>query len=352
MRIFAGVPFAVAGPCLYLVALPLPFRGDFALIILGLCGVLALADERGAQPARELLLPTFLFVASIGISCGVSVDPLVSLQLSAAILPAALVFYLITHHFRNIESIRAVYVGCSLLALEMSVMLIAEALRNVGGTPTAWIEGLSSPALSVPNDAVLLALVAPFNIALVRRSKEASVRILAVLSLLLSLVAICLLQSRTGALAFILATVLAFGFERPAVTLPTLLATVVIVLAVDTILGSPVTTKFVEVSDARIWLWLAAWDMFQDAPWLGHGSGRTNSAGSVPVLVGPSFCKWAPTTPGTAAPGDVPFVAEVRVNDYGLRRRGAGKRSRRRGHDGLNGTALTTPSTTAPMIFV
>ena len=60
-------------------------------------------------------------------------------------------------------------------------------------------------------------------------------------------------------------------FIRPRLAVIGTALVILLGLFADGFLGFPLLTKFETVADFRFTLWLAAWNMFLDAPLLGHG---------------------------------------------------------------------------------
>ena len=280
------IPFAVIGTSLYVCSLWFPIEKDLPLIILALFALLAtmLNEPRGPadtnhgaqvrnREARRtpLLLPVILFLLSVGLSTLVSVDQMRSLKLSASLLPAGLLFLLVTEHFHAVAYIRVLLASFSVLALEIAMALLWVVLGNTGESPSVWIAGLSSPILAVPNDSTILAVIGPFSLALLYCVRHNVVRVLACASFLLSVVVICLLESRTAMLTFLVSGIVMVGLIRPRLTVAAGITLVMLAFVTDALLGFPLLSKFTHKPELRVWLWLAAWEMFLNAPFLGNG---------------------------------------------------------------------------------
>jgi len=133
----------------------------------------------------------------------------------------------------------------------------------------------------VPNDVAFLALVAPLSLVLLYRQPRSVVGILAALSILLSVCAVCALRSRGAILTFIVSIICVAALLRPRLSLACGLVILISALLVDGFLGFPLMAKFGSVWDnkfsdigvgGRIKLWSTAWAMFLEAPLLGHGA--------------------------------------------------------------------------------
>ena len=266
-------PLAVLAVCAYVVAFPIPFEWDLPLLVLALLGGLAVvvASQDKTAPLPRLFVPVAMFLIATGISILASADLSRSLTLSVSLLPATFIFYLIGEHFDVIRHIRVLYASYSLVGLVISSMLLWTVFRSPEGTPSAWISGLSSPALVVPNDVIFLAIVSPLSLSLFLCAAHRPVKILAGVSILCSVLVIILLQSRGALLAVLLSMGVAAGLMRPRMALGWGLTMLVLLSVVDGTLGFPLLNKFRNLLDPRLSLWLAAWAMFADAPVLGYG---------------------------------------------------------------------------------
>ena len=132
------------------------------------------------------------------------------------------------------------------------------AALNTEGTPTSWISDFPSPILVVPNDVILLAIVAPLSLALFREEPRRPLGVVAVISVFLSLIAIGVYQSRAALLTLLVAMCVFGGLIWPRFVLLGVSAVVAVTIAIDAALGLPMFSKFALVSEGRILLWFAA----------------------------------------------------------------------------------------------
>lgn len=102
------------------------------------------------------------------------------------------------------------------------------------------------------------------------------------LSIVAGVLAVCLVTSRTGTIAILIALTCASALLLPRRSLLNAslcgVAFVAVVLATDHLHGSRLVGKFISASQSddgilsgRLALWSAAWAMFMDAPFAGHG---------------------------------------------------------------------------------
>ena len=186
-------------------------------------------------------------------------------------LPAALLFFLIAWYFRGARDTRLLYLVFSAVALSLASALLYAAWSNGAGEPSALISELGSPALLVPNDAALLAVVAPLSLTVLYLEGHTAAKCVAALSILATVCVVSLLQSRVAVITLGAAVVATGMFVRWRRGLLWGLVILAVALAVDGSRGFPLLVKFAKVLDPRLSLWLASLAMFLDAPLLGHG---------------------------------------------------------------------------------
>ncbi len=267
-------PFAAIGTCAYILGFAAPFEWDLPLIALAAFAFLSIAfsprDTPTSRPA--LLFPVMFFVVSVGASTFVSIHTTWSLYLSASLLPAGLVYFLIAGQFESFRQLRMVFVSFATISFAISLFLITRALTNLDGNPTKWISDFASPILVVPNDIAFLAVISPLSVAIFCCERDYLVRAMAVASLLLSAIAISLFQSRTGILTMVVSTTVCIWFIKPRFALIFGALVVTLGFLIEGLFGFPLMAKLgAGISNTRFSLWLAAWSMFLDAPLLGHG---------------------------------------------------------------------------------
>jgi O-antigen ligase len=182
-----------------------------------------------------------------------------------------LLFYLIAEHISGVRQVTLIYASFSLAALWTAAALVWAFFAEPDGQPGTWVSEVAGTILVVPNDVTFLAVIAPLSLALLCRRPRTPLALLAALSMLFSLAAIALMQSRSALLTFLVSTAFAAGLLRPRLGVVWVVAVLVIVTIVDGLLGFPLLAKFRQFAGTRIPLWLAAWEMFRDAPFLGQG---------------------------------------------------------------------------------
>jgi O-antigen ligase len=157
------------------------------------------------------------------------------------------------------------------MSFGLAALLLWTVKRSGATDPSLWVQQMGSPLLLVPNDITFLAVLAPFTFVLLYREPCTRVGVGAALSLLVSLWAICVLQSRVAVLTMITSLLCTAVCIRPRLGLLGGVLFLFLALGIDGLYGFPLVAKWTQVQDARLFLWWAAWAMFRDAPLLGHG---------------------------------------------------------------------------------
>lgn len=298
--------FAVVGCVAFLLTFAIPTRWDFSLILLGICGILTAISGASGKPHFDFRLPlfpeTFLFLLAIALSTLFSADLSISILLGASFLPGMLVFYLISAHFETATQLRAIFLALAAVTITLSTSLLLAAWQNPGLSPSLWVWRLGVPVFVVPNDSIFLAIIAPFSLALLMGDEKPFARWIAATALILNFTAIIALQSRGGLIAFLLGSGIMLSAYRPRYVLIGIPALASLFLLQDWTLGFPMLAKLSVIADYsdrlhRVSLWLAAWSMFLDKPFLGHGPHTYGLSfmNHMPDIALPSWSRVAPS---------------------------------------------------------
>ncbi len=268
---FDAAGWAVCG---YLLGFTLPLPLDAALLFLAaLGGYAVLTVPARHSPSLLLVLAGLALVLALGNA--VSPDPRRSLNLSLALLPAAAVCLLVAGYFRFPGMIRLCWTMTG-FTIVVAGWLLLVAAAHPGRPPSEWI-GLSRlTAFKVPNDVVILAVFLPFSLALWRLYRAGKGRWAVPLAVMLVLAVAVLYRSRLSLLVVAtVVTVFHFGLGEARRLGRMLLLAVSGSFLVDALAGFQLAEKFRSLATAgtRLPLWIAAWRMFLDAPWTGHGVG-------------------------------------------------------------------------------
>jgi len=264
--------------CLYFLICALPLETDFALLILAGATILiaVFARSPGSIRTSRLDLAIVLFLGIQAVAVCFSADPQASLRLSAPVLPAILVYYLISVQVRGVGSLRLVCLAISVVALALATAALWTAWRSPWTSAYRWAAHLGSPMIVVPNDFTFHALAMPLSALFLARRCSNAKRIVAALSIAISLAAITLLRSRVSLLTAFLSLTLFSALKRPRLVFISVASLLVIFVATDAVLGFALLGKFGYLGNdegvmGRASLWSAAWAAFLDSPWIGQG---------------------------------------------------------------------------------
>lgn len=147
----------------------------------------------------RLLTPIFLFLFSTIISILLSEVVGLSANLAPSLIPAVLLYFLVAGCCNDASRLLPpIYFTLSCVSLTFSMTLLWIAWSQTEANPIIWMSYLGSRVLVVPNDLVFLAVITPLSLALVYRKPLSLYGSLSLLSAILSVVVICVFQSRTA----------------------------------------------------------------------------------------------------------------------------------------------------------
>jgi len=248
---------------------------DVPLIVLVSCAVAATvcapASSRRLLPLTGTVL---LFLGITAASMLMSSDAAQSLRLSAPLVPAALLFFLIGDRFETVGHTRALYLTFSLVSLGLSGWLLWNAWLDGWVSPNVWAQHAGTPLLVVGNDVTFLAVVAPLSLALIYGHPRRAIAAISGLSILFTVCVIGLFLSRGALLALVVSLGCASALIRPRLAIACGALLLGVTVVVDAALGFPLASKFAAAWTSelpRVSLWQQAWSTFLDSPWVGHG---------------------------------------------------------------------------------
>ena len=279
--------------CAYIAGFAAPFEWDIPLVVLALVGGLAIVFGRrhSSTVSSPLIFPVIVFLIATGLSILASEDISRSLRLSAPLVPAVLLFFLIADQFHSLQHTRLLFLTFCAVGLGLPSAVLWTVWMNGWAIPER-MSNVGSPVLIVPNDCIFLAAVAPLSLVLLFDERRSAVKVLAVLSILLSVCAVIILRSRGALLTIIASTTIVTALVRPRLALVSSSVILVLALLVDGLVGFPLLAKFGHISNegptaiggiaGRGVIWSDAWKMFLQAPILGHGARTFISSDQTP----------------------------------------------------------------------
>jgi O-antigen ligase len=272
--------WGMVGVGIYFAGYALPLQWNMPMLGFALCSILAIAISSRSRIVvwSPLLLAVMAFLGATVVSTVWSVDLDRSLRFSTPFLPAGLLFFVAVSHWEGTRDIRRLYWVLSAVGLGLAATVLWGVwTASYGLSLKALVPQLGIPILVVPNDLTVLAVIAPLSLALFYHKPRSAISISAVLSILLSIGAVCAFQSRTAALTMIITVTCAFILMQPKQRLiygvMYGLGLFLFVLLIDSLLGFPLTAKVIRKATilGRVSYWSTAWNMFLEAPLLGNG---------------------------------------------------------------------------------
>src|SRR5262245_10993762 len=205
------------GVCMYLAGFGLPLPWDMPLAGLGLLSALAIVCrvQNRHRASSRLAIVVLGFLLTMALSTLVSMDIGRSLQLSTPLLPAVLLFLLLSEHCQSLRDIRYVYLTLSLVGLGLASTVLGVAWMHGTVEREIIVAAVGSPILLVPNDSAFLAVVTPLSLAILCRQPRSVGGILAALSVVMGVLVVYIMQSLGGILTNMVAIACAATLLRP-----------------------------------------------------------------------------------------------------------------------------------------
>lgn len=275
MREIHGQPVILWALVFFFLGLGFTARVDIPLAVLALCSAFAFN-----QPGTTFTLvrsadhwPLLVFLLAALVATVFSVDPLHSLRVQPQFLPALLCYAIITTFVTTTSRLRFVCLGLLFSGLLTSIFVLLATIKMRGADPLLQVRLLGNAMMIVPNDVLLMSVIAPIVLGLAWQGRR-ELRWLAALYILVNLLVGALVQSRQAVILLLFGLVVVATIMRPRWCVPILLVGIVVGAAVDALLGWPLAGKIFMFP--RAYVWHSAWVMFLDRPWTGHGPGMFN----------------------------------------------------------------------------
>jgi O-antigen ligase len=269
-----NIPWVLWALALFFLCLGFTARIDIPLALLAATSIFAFSQEPdlpGWQQLARQHWPVTFFLVVAAITTATSGDWRHSLGVQPQLLPALLVYSVIAQFVNTPHRQR--FVILTLLASGLLTVTLMITGIDTAGTPDPLekIRMLGNALFIVPNDILMLSLIAPLTLTLLRE-RQPSYRILIGFFLLLSLFASTLMGSRQAVLVLLSGIAIFCTLIRPRWFVPALIIAALTGLLVDWLLGWPLLDKIRFFS--RTYVWHAGWLMFIDSPLVGQGPGQ------------------------------------------------------------------------------
>jgi O-antigen ligase len=271
MRPVLGQPPVLWALGLFFLCLGFTARFDIPLALLAVTAALAFAGAAppAGGPAWREHWPLVLFVLVAALATGFSRDRPHSLAVQPQLLPALLCYAVISTFALRLEALR--FIGLALLCSGIvTALLVLTAESAHHADPLKRVVMMGSPLLIVPNDVLMLSVIAPLALGAAWGANRWW-QWMAAVYFGLALFVCTSVQSRQAVILLVLGVIATVGLMRPRWSIPLLLAGAIITAAVDAMMGWPLARKIFLFP--RLYVWQAAWGMFLDRPWLGQGPG-------------------------------------------------------------------------------
>lgn len=272
MPLIAGFPLVLWAMALFFLGLGWTARVDIPLAVFAMTAALSFGDiERGSwRKYLQQHWPLVLFLGVAAITTTTSVDPRHSMSVQPQLLPALLCYTVIISFVTTLPRLRFACAGLLAGGILTAILMLVGSSQMAVDDPLVKVKLLGNGLLIVPNDVLLLSVIAPLALGLAW-SGNLLERAMTVVYLPLALVACVVMHSRQAVVIWSLGLVVVAAWMRPRWMLPILLATTAVGLLVDGLMGWPLLDKIFMFP--RSYVWHTAWAMFLDRPLLGQGPG-------------------------------------------------------------------------------
>ena len=260
------------GITIYTLSLSFPVKLIISLVILCLSGIIVglFNTEKQFSIYHPIVIFILIFIFSLAISHIISADKTLSFHLSLIFFPALLIFFLIIE-LLNTDNIFWLYILFTIICFIISTHSIITAISNFGDNPAIWIKKMANPSILVPNDIIILAILLPFSIYSIK-SDNFIFKAISILTIFLSIITICVYQSRLGILLIFINILLFCIIFYHRYLLITTFSMFLSFFLIDCFQNFAIISKCKTIGWlSRIPLWITAYAMFLDAPFLGQG---------------------------------------------------------------------------------
>jgi len=273
---FKQYPLVLWALALYLCSLGFNLKYDIPLAIFAMASMFAISHTEHHTTFMQALRRHWTVIIFLIITVLVTLasrDVKSSIQVQLQLLPALLMYltavlYAVKEQHRRF--IVTALVAAALMA-ELSFMAQALYLNDLPDRlEKMWV--IRSPLFVAPNDVLFFSVLAPLAVYLLINENNRLEKILGSAYLILTLVVVMYMQSRQAVGVYLGGLFLMALLWRPGIGGSIIVAVLLLVLVADWLTGKGLLGKLVYLFPRR-YVWEAAWQMFLDRPWLGHGPG-------------------------------------------------------------------------------
>ncbi|KPA14985.1 O-antigen ligase-related protein [Candidatus Magnetomorum sp. HK-1] len=261
------------GITIYALSLSFPVKLIFSLVILCLSGIIVglFNTDKQFSIYHPIVIFVLIFIFSLAISHIISADKTLSFHLSLIFFPALLIFFLIIE-LLNTDNIFWLYILFTIICFIISTYSIIIAISNLDANPAIWIKKMANPSILVPNDLIILTILLPFSFFYSMKSDNVIFKAISILTIFLSIITICVYQSRLGMLLIFINILLFCIIFYPRYLIIITFSMFLSFIFFDWLQNFSIISKCKTIGWlSRIPLWITAYAMFVDAPFLGQG---------------------------------------------------------------------------------
>ncbi len=258
-----------------LLTLGLPLHPGAFLMLIGLGGSVLLWTQPARRRVSALLWsPMAAFLLTSLVSSWYAEDSQRALLTNLTWGPSLFLGWVMATRFRRADVARLAWV-MTITGVLISCYLLLTAATHPGASTQAWLQTAAYKHLSVPNDLLFTAFLCFFSMYLLLTQAKATTKFFLFVIILLLLSSLVVYQTRSGLVLAIAGVLVMIGLRRPRHLLLAGMTCLGVFLVADGLIGFAMTHKLLAVSNlsVRLPVWQVAWQMFQDAPWFGHGPG-------------------------------------------------------------------------------
>lgn len=214
--------------------------------------------------------PLLFFLAAALLATAFSVDRPQSIRVQLPLWFSLVCYIVIVGLVDTQRYLRILSILLPISVFFVLAFILPEAIEVQTDNPLAQVKMLNSIFLVVPNDVLVLSVMAPLVLG-VAWSSGWWLRGFAVCYLLLALIVGVNMQSRQTVFLLLLGSVAVVTLIRPRWAVPAVLISVAVGVLIDGLSGWILSQKIFMFP--RTYVWHAAWEMFLDRPWAGQGPG-------------------------------------------------------------------------------
>lgn len=264
---------------LYLLIYQLPLHFDVGVVVLILGGVFLLGSDKEnfmSPPAINIPdLLIFFFIAIVAWHAINSPKKELSLVFVASFFPAILI-YIILSRSKPVENcLKIIYYGIFSGAFFSSLVILIYKIKFWDIAPSLLIKKLPLSIFVVPNDFLLVSISIPFFIVLLILEEVKVKKVFFAVSIVVCLVAILITQSRSSIAVALIGGYAVLALHRRSFFVGYLFLVFLVFFAIGVIGDFDFVDKIRNYSllcETRIPLWVAAWDLWSERMFLGHGT--------------------------------------------------------------------------------